>query len=366
MRIHEILIESQQLDEGPMLDKAGTLVGKAVGGAAKGVGAVAGGIAGIGRAFKKGYAGGKAVVGGDPSPNADEPTPVADPKATPTPGPAPTPAPVADPKATPTPGPAPTPVDPKATPEPGPAPTPAPVDPKATPTPEPAPVDPKAPTAKDINAAGPDGTAPAKDQTGAAGAALAKTTAAVDQQTTDKAGQTVYAQVKANIDKLDKKGKQRILQLLTKSIAALPVKAAPVKAPAAKPAAGAADPAAPAAVAPAGGAPAGGAPAPAADTTAAPATPAAPAADATATPPAVTPPAGTTPAAEVPVKKKRAPKKPAAPSQAEIDADRERNMGVTSDSIIRKHVSLAETLMQAIAKEKSRMVAEGKISIFRK
>ena len=343
MRIHEILIESQQLDEGPMLDKAGTLVGKAVGGAAKGVGAVAGGIAGIGRAFKKGYAGGKAVVGGDPSPNADEPTPVADPKATPTPGPAPTP------------------VDPKATPEPGPAPTPAPVDPKATPTPEPAPVDPKAPTAKDINAAGPDGTAPAKDQTGAAGAALAKTTAAVDQQTTDKAGQTVYAQVKANIDKLDKKGKQRILQLLTKSIAALPVKAAPVKAPAAKPAAGAADPAAPAAVAPAGGAPA-----PAADTTAAPATPAAPAADATATPPAVTPPAGTTPAAEVPVKKKRAPKKPAAPSQAEIDADRERNMGVTSDSIIRKHVSLAETLMQAIAKEKSRMVAEGKISIFRK
>ena len=223
------------------------------------------------------------------------------------------------------------------------------------PTPGPAPVDPKAPTAIDINAAGPDGTAPAKDQTGAAGAALAKTTAAVDQQTTDKAGQTVYAQVKANIDKLDKKGKQRILQLLTKSIAALPVKAAPVKAPAAKPAVGAADPAAPAAVAPAGGAPA-----PAADTTAAPA---APAADTTAAPAA---PAGTTPAAEVPVKKKRAPKKPAAPSQAEIDADRERNMGVTSDSIIRKHVSLAETLMQAIAKEKSRMVAEGKISIFRK
>ena len=194
MRINEILTESEihQLDEGPMLDKAGTLVGKAVGGAAKGVGAVAGGIAGIGRAFKKGYAGGKAVVGGDPSPNADEPA------------------------------------------------------------------------------------APAK----------------------------------------------------------------PAAAPAAAPAAG--------------GAPAAPAAAPA-DTTAAPA--AAPAA-----------PADTTaaPAAEVPVKKKRAPKKPAAPSQAEIDADRERIMGVTSDSIIRTHTSLAETLMQAIAKEKRRMVAEGKISIFRK
>jgi hypothetical protein len=74
-----------------------------------------------------------------------------------------------------------------------------------------------APSAQDINAAGPKGTAPATAQTGAAGAALAKTTAAVDQQTTAKAGQTVYAQVKANVDKLDKKGKQRILQLLQKS-----------------------------------------------------------------------------------------------------------------------------------------------------
>jgi hypothetical protein len=85
-------------------------------------------------------------------------------------------------------------------------------------------------------------------QTGAAGAALAKTTAAVDKQTTAKAGQTVYAQVKANVDKLDKKGKQRILQLLQKSMAV------PDPKPAAAPAAGAtaapapaADPAAPAA-----------------------------------------------------------------------------------------------------------------------
>lgn len=309
MRINEILTESEihQLNEGPMLDKAGTLVGKAVGGAAKGVGAVAGGIAGIGRAFKKGYAGGKAVVGGDPSPNADEPETAPAP-VKPAPGPAPTPAPV----------------DPKATPKPGPAPTPAPVE------------DPKA----------------------------------------KQVSQTLYAQVKSNIDKLDKKGKQRILQLLQKSVQQPPTK------PPTKPAAGAGAMDAMAGQLAKGGAaepntmanapvsktntakPGNPNAAPAADTTAAPA-------DTTATPPAVTPPAatppaGTTPAAEVPVKKKRAPKKPAAPSQAEIDADRERNMGVTSDSIIRKHVSLAETLMQAIAKEKSRMVAEGKISIFRK
>jgi hypothetical protein len=79
-------------------------------------------------------------------------------------------------------------------------------------------------------------------QTGAAGAALAKTTAAVDKQTTAKAGQTVYAQVKANVDKLDKKGKQRILQLLQKSMATPDPKPAVGAAPAATtpPAAGAA------------------------------------------------------------------------------------------------------------------------------
>ena len=41
--------------------------------------------------------------------------------------------------------------------------------------------------------------------------------ATVDSQV--QAGQTVYAQVKANISKLDKKGKQRIMQLLQKSLA---------------------------------------------------------------------------------------------------------------------------------------------------
>jgi hypothetical protein len=49
---------------------------------------------------------------------------------------------------------------------------------------------------------------------------LAKTDAVTDKQTSTKAGETVYAQVKANIDKLDAKGKGRILQLVKQSLAA--------------------------------------------------------------------------------------------------------------------------------------------------
>jgi hypothetical protein len=50
-------------------------------------------------------------------------------------------------------------------------------------------------------------------------------------QTQTQTGPTVYAQVKANIDKLDKKGKQRIMQLLQKSLGAPSVNPAttPVK-----------------------------------------------------------------------------------------------------------------------------------------
>ena len=207
MRINEILTESQleQLEEGPKLDAFGRGVGQAVGGFAKGVGAVAGGVRGAFTALKKGYQSGKAVVGDDPDPGAGAPgyTAPVDPAARPVADPKAAPAPVADPKAAPV------------------------ADPNAAPAP---------PTAKDINAAGPDGTALAKPQTGAAGAALAKTDAVTDKQTSTKAGETVYAQVKANIDKLDKKGKQRILQLLTKSIAA-PAPKAP--APGAAPAGGA-------------------------------------------------------------------------------------------------------------------------------
>ena len=74
MRIHEILTESQlvQLDEGP-LGALGRGIGKVVGGVAKGVGALAGGVMGAGRAIKKGYQTGKAIVGDDPDPNAGAP-----------------------------------------------------------------------------------------------------------------------------------------------------------------------------------------------------------------------------------------------------------------------------------------------------
>ena len=203
MRINEILTESQlqQLDEGPIgsaLGAVGRGIGKVAGGLAKGVGAVAGGVVGAGRALKKGFQTGKAIVGDDPDPNKGQPGYDGSASAA------------------------------------GAAPAAGGSAPAASTTP---------PSAQDINAQGPTGTAPAKAQTGQAGAALAKTDAVTDKQTAAKAGETVYAQVKANIDKLDKKGKQRILQLLTKSVAA-PAPKAPAAAPAPKAAAPAADPAA--------------------------------------------------------------------------------------------------------------------------
>lgn len=78
MKINEILIENQDLEEGPKLDAFGRGVGKVAGGVAKGVGAVAGGVAGLGRAFKKGFQTGKATVAGDPDPNATAAGPDAD------------------------------------------------------------------------------------------------------------------------------------------------------------------------------------------------------------------------------------------------------------------------------------------------
>jgi hypothetical protein len=86
MRIQEIISESAQLDEGPILNKIGSGIGKAVGGLAKGVGAVAGGIAGIGSAVKKGYQAGKSTVGGagdDPAAGAATPPAAAAGAATP-------------------------------------------------------------------------------------------------------------------------------------------------------------------------------------------------------------------------------------------------------------------------------------------
>jgi hypothetical protein len=177
MRINELLTESemQYLEEGPKLDAFGRAVGNFTRGAAKTIGAVAGGVAGAGRAMKKGYQAGKSFVGDDPDPNKGQPGYDAGEEPAPTP---------------------------------------------STTTP---------PSAADINAQGPQGSAPAKTQTGDAGKALARSTAVVDKtqaQSQEKANQTVYAQVKANVDKLDKKGKQRILQMLQKSMS-MPAPVAP-------------------------------------------------------------------------------------------------------------------------------------------
>ena len=46
MKISEILVESQQVDEGPLLNKIGAGIGKVAGTVAKGIGAVAGGVVG--------------------------------------------------------------------------------------------------------------------------------------------------------------------------------------------------------------------------------------------------------------------------------------------------------------------------------
>jgi hypothetical protein len=300
MRITEILTESQleQLEEGP-LGTIGSAIGKGVGGLAKGVGAVAGGIAGIGRAAKKGYEVGKATVAGDPVPDQPAPDSRVAPTAQPRTAPAAAQAPTA---AAPT------------------APVPAPAT---------------APSATDINKAGPANTVSAKPVQGAvAKQAMAKTAQALSGQTPDQAGQTLYAQVKSQINQLDKKGKQRLLQLLQKSISAPAPAAKPATKPAAAPAAGPGS-----ATAPAGP---GGAP-------------------------RIEPELNAPTAAG---KKKAAPRKPAAPSQAEIDADRQRLMGPGSESVIKKYPALSETLATRIDQHKRKMfevgIASGEISVFAK
>ena len=222
MRIQEILIESHQLDEGPLLNKIGTAVGKGVGTLAKGVGAVAGGVAGLGSAVKKGFQAGKATVGGggDADPAAGGAA-----TAKPAAGGASTQpkgflagvkagqnqglSAINDPNV----------VGKSSSGAAAGAEDPAAV--AATPAPAPAAGATTPPSATDINKAGPKGTAQAKPIQGTvAKQAAAKTGAALAGQDQAQAGQTMYTQVKANIDKLDKKGKQRILQLLQKSMSA--------------------------------------------------------------------------------------------------------------------------------------------------
>jgi hypothetical protein len=298
MKITEILTESQlkQLDEGPILNKIGSGIGKAVGTAGKAIGAVAGGVAGAVDAAKKGFSAGRSAVAG----GGDK-------------------------------------------------------DPQAAPT-----------SAADINAAGPKGTAAAKTQTGAAAQAINKTAQATQGANAEKVGQTVYAQVKSQVNQLDKKGKQRIMQLLQKSLAA----------PAAKPAAA---PAANTQAAPANpGLQAGGS----GNTTNAPADP-----NAKAAPPepgdqrwyndrvgqwgwkgASGGWQGDEQDVEPTPKKART--KKAAPSQATIDADRNRLMGNFTDSVVNNKLSLEETLAQKIKEQKRKIfendLVSGQTSIFKK
>ena len=174
MRINEILVEST-LEEGPILNKIGSGIGKVAGTVAKGVGAVAGGVAGLGSALKKGFQAGKQTVAGAGDTNAGGQSAPAAPGGA---------APAARTQATPPAGTAPAAAAP-------------------------------APTA---NAQAPAAGAQQPAQAPAAGA----------QQPAQAPTGTAYAQVKAGVDKLDKKGKQRIFQVLQKEVGT----------PAAKPAAG--------------------------------------------------------------------------------------------------------------------------------
>lgn len=207
MRINDLLIEStNQLDEGPKFNKFGQAIGNVAGMAAKGVGAVAGGIAGLGAAAKKGFQAGKSQVAAtDDGPATTNPVAKKSGTVPATSGASTKPKGfLAGVKAGQSQGMA---AFPNADEE-----DPETAAPAATTTP---------PSATDINKAGPKGTAQAKPIQGTmAKQAAAKTGAALAGQDQAQAGQTMYSQVKANIDKLDKKGKQRILQLLQKSMAA--------------------------------------------------------------------------------------------------------------------------------------------------
>lgn len=220
MKISEVLVESKQLQEGPILNKIGTGVGKVAGTLGKAVGAAAGGVVGLGKAIKKGYQAGRDVVGmagdamkstsgGKSSAQAAQPAAAQSAPAAQAAAPAQaTTAAQADPTAA------------------------APAQSTAAP-----------PSTSQINKAGPKGAPMARAVQGAgAKQALARTTAATAQQAPDAAADTLYSQVRANVEKLDKKGKQRLLVLLQKSIAQHATRTKPAAAAPAQPAAAPATP----------------------------------------------------------------------------------------------------------------------------
>lgn len=322
MKINDILTEDQKLElhhlqEGPMLNKIGQGVGKVAGTAAKAVGSVAGGVAGLGSAFMKGFRGGRDTVAaaGDEEEGGDTSAPST---AAKTPAGA-TAAGGGAGKSTAAGG--------------GAAPSGA----GST----------AAPAATDAPAAARPAAKPKSDFGRLSAAAGGRTEPTLDQPKAD----TAYSQAQKAVDGLAPEQKKEIVTMLQ---ADPKVKAAMERPAAKKPAAApsamgamAKDLANSPAAAPTSTSSTGGTTTatatgkvhkanpnnPNAAPTAAPATPTA----APATPTAA--PAGEAPPTK---NKKVVKKKPAAPSQAEIDADRERLMGVTSDSVIRKNPSLVE------------------------
>jgi hypothetical protein len=244
MKISEILVESKQLNEGPFTQAIG-----------RGFGKVAKGVSNIGKDLKTGF---KAGYSGEQPPAAPDAAPVKQPPA---------------------------------------APDAAPVKKKENPT--------WAGVKQGFaRAFGTDNSTASAGTTttSTAPANVANTTATPatgaepTTQQINKAGstktpqtqqgsQTMYAQVKANIDKLDKKGKQRIMQLLQKNLGA-----------------------------------------PATNT------------------PATNTPAAVQPAVDSVAPVEKSARKPAKPTQAEIDADRERIMGSNSgESTVRTGKVVAES-----------------------
>lgn len=141
MKLKEFIVDDEQIDEGPL----GQAVAKGAGAAVRGLSAVAGGVRGAWDAAKQGFAAGRAAVAGQPA--AKQKTTAA---------------------------------------------------PAQTTTAVP-------------------GTS-AAEPTGAAATAIDKTTQAVDQLSQAQANQTMFAQLQANIDKLDTRGKQSLLKLLQQSL----------------------------------------------------------------------------------------------------------------------------------------------------
>lgn len=202
MKITELLVESEQIQEGPLLNKLGTAMGTVAGTAAKGVGALAGGVAGMKAAAKKGFKAGKQQV----AKAGDKPAVKADPAQAAPAQPAGDSATAQGVKSG--------------------------IN-KALGAQAFA-VDPNVPSAQDggAQAAQQPAAKPAPAAQPAAPAAAAAPAATADQ--------TLYMKVKADISKLDKKGKQRIMSMLQKELgsapAAAPAKPAAQPAPAAKPA----------------------------------------------------------------------------------------------------------------------------------